>query len=81
MTEVREINLEKFISNLVNECNTLLDILSILGLPYMELQQLVKNLVEDNYTDYLEHTLSVMSTLPGYDEKYNKIQKLLEGTE
>lgn len=78
---IKEVDLEKFTENLIQECNTLLDILSILGLPYMELQQLVKNLSEGDYTDYLEHTLNSMSTLPGYDEKYNKIEKLLKGVE
>lgn len=81
MTEVKEVDLSEFTNNLIEELNCILDILSVLGLPYMELQQLVKNLVEGDYTDYLEHTLNNMSALPGYDENYNKIKKLLEGTE
>lgn len=78
MTETKEVDLKDFTTKLIKECADTLNILIVLGLPYVELQQVVKDLLEGTYTDYLEHALTSLSNDPEYDKKYAIIEKLLE---
>ena len=63
-----------FIQSLTYGLDNVLSILATLGLPYMELQNTLKDIKEDNYTIYLQDIMGV----EGNEENIKKISLLLD---
>ena len=63
-----------FIQSLTYGLDNVLNILATLGLPYMELQNTLKDIKEDNYTIYLQDIMGV----EGNEENIKKISLLLD---
>lgn len=63
-----------FIQSLTYGLDNVLNMLATLGLPYMELQNTLKDIKEDNYTIYLQDIMGI----EGNEEGLKNISLLLD---
>ena len=71
--EIKEVT-KVFIQSLTYGLDNVLNMLATLGLPYMELQNTLKDIKEDNYTIYLQDIMGI----EGNEEGLKNISLLLD---